>query len=183
MSWTAEDSRYCTVTVPQGGRLQMLTARRWKQQDAARRGPTLSWLAGDGGTARLVVLVAEVGGRWSTETAQFLSALAKARALSVPQVLPGRVEAAWIRRWSAILVAVRPGHFLCPCWTSAEVLRDDRFTWERVSSLVGGSVASVEDRFQPFSRKKKRLEAKRPCVNAVVNTADWRMTHGQPQKV
>ena len=49
------------------------------------------------------MLAAEVGGRWSTETAQFLSALAKARALSVPQVLQGRVQAAWIRRWSAIL--------------------------------------------------------------------------------
>ena len=35
----------------------MSTARRWKRQDAARRGPALS----DGGRARLVVSAAEVG--------------------------------------------------------------------------------------------------------------------------
>ena len=71
----------------------MSTARRWKRQVAARRGPALSCLA----------MMAEVGGRWSAEAAQFLSALAKACALSVPQGLQGWVEAAWIRRWSVIL--------------------------------------------------------------------------------
>ena len=61
--------------------------------EAARRRKERTYpeLAGDGGRGRLVVLAAEVGGRWSTQTAQFLSALAKARALSVPQVLQGRV--------------------------------------------------------------------------------------------
>ena len=77
-------------------------------------------LSGDGGRVRLVVLAAEVG---STETAQFLSALAKARALSTPQALQGRVEAAWIRRWSAILAV----HFPCPCWTSARFHRLSKF--------------------------------------------------------
>ena len=57
-------------------------------------------LAGDEG-ARLVVLAAEIGGRWNAETAQFISALANARSSSVPEILQARVEAAWIRRWSA----------------------------------------------------------------------------------
>ena len=60
-------------------------------------------LSGEGGRARLVVLAAEVGVRWNTETAQFLTALAKARAQGVPLLLQGRAEAAWVRRWSAIL--------------------------------------------------------------------------------
>ena len=46
-------------------------------------------LSGDGGRARLVVLAAEVGGRWSRETAEFLCALAKARAQSEPLLFLG----------------------------------------------------------------------------------------------
>ena len=51
-------------------------------EDARRRKEaTYPELSGEGGRARLVVLAAEVGGgRWSVETAQFLTALAKARA-------------------------------------------------------------------------------------------------------
>ena len=41
-------------------------------------------LSGEGGRARLVVLAAEVGRRWSEETAQFLRALAKAHAQTHP---------------------------------------------------------------------------------------------------
>ena len=73
--------------------------------EAARRKKETTYpeLAGEGGRARLVVLAAEVGGRWNVETAQFLTALARARAQEVPFVLQGRAEAAWVRRWSAIL--------------------------------------------------------------------------------
>ena len=60
-------------------------------------------LSGDGGRARLVVLAAEVGGRWSAETAGFLSALAKARAETMPFLMQSRAQAAWLRRWSAML--------------------------------------------------------------------------------
>ena len=60
-------------------------------------------LSGDGGRARLVVLAAEVGGRWSIETANFLVSLAKAKALASPLVLQGKVQQAYIRRWSALL--------------------------------------------------------------------------------
>ena len=51
----------------------------------------------------LVVLVAEVGGRWSPETTEFLCSLAKARAQSEPLLFRGRAQAAWLPRWSAIL--------------------------------------------------------------------------------
>ena len=54
-------------------------------------------LSGEDGRARLVVLAAEIGGRWWM--AQFLRALAKARAQSVPLLLQNRVKAAWLRRW------------------------------------------------------------------------------------
>ena len=49
--------------------------------DAARRKKERAYpeLSGDEGRARLVVLAAEVGGRWSNETAQFFNALAEAR--------------------------------------------------------------------------------------------------------
>ena len=68
-----------------------------------RKEATCPELSGEGGRARLVVLAAEVGGRWSAETAQFLTSPAKARAQEVPLVLQGRAESAWVRRWSAIL--------------------------------------------------------------------------------
>ena len=64
-------------------------------EDARRRKQ-----AGEGGRARLVVLAVEVGG---SGAAQFLTALAKACAQEVPQVLQGRAETAWVKQWSAIL--------------------------------------------------------------------------------
>ena len=68
-----------------------------------RKERTYPELAGERGRARLVVLAAEVGGRWSKETATFLAALAKARAESSPFILQGKVKASLIRRWSAML--------------------------------------------------------------------------------
>ena len=68
-----------------------------------RKERTYPELSGDGGRARLVVLAAEVGGRWSVETAQFLVSLAKTKADAAPDVLRGRVQQAYIRRWSALL--------------------------------------------------------------------------------
>ena len=108
-------------------------ARRQKER-------TYSELAGEGGRARLVVLAAEVGGRWSEETAQFLRSLAKARSESSPFLLQNRVQAAYIRRWSGILACTAARSLalsllerrLTP-GTGAdapsvhEVLRDDRF--------------------------------------------------------
>ena len=60
-------------------------------------------LSGEGGRARLVVLAAEVGRRWSEEMAQFLRAPAKPHARTAPLILQNRVKAAWLRRWSNVL--------------------------------------------------------------------------------
>ena len=55
----------------------LMEARRRKER-------TYPELSGEGGRARLVVLAAEVGGRWSDETAKFLAALANAKAQASP---------------------------------------------------------------------------------------------------
>ena len=136
---------HCTATVARGGGLQMSTARRWKRQDAARRGPALSCLAmvegpdwwcwpqkwGDGGARR----PPSSSPPWPWH----------ARCPFVPQ---GRVEAAWIRRWSAILACSaarafswslldqRPVPQVCDIPSAHEVLRDDRFTWGLVSLVL-----------------------------------------------
>ena len=104
-----------------------------------RKERTYPELAGEGGRARLVVLGAEVGGRWSAETAQLLSALAKARAREVPFILQARVEAAWRRRWGNILACsaarafasslleIRPAPATGDMPSVNEVFRDARF--------------------------------------------------------
>ena len=91
------------------------------------------------GRARLVVLAAEVGGRWSNETSQFLCGLAKARAETVPMILQGRAKAAWLRRWSSLLACSavrafseslleqRPVPQTGNMPSTHEVLREDRF--------------------------------------------------------
>ena len=55
------------------------------------------------GRARLVVLAAEVGGRWSEEARAFVSQLARAKARSVPRILAGRARQAWQHRWATLL--------------------------------------------------------------------------------
>ena len=55
------------------------------------------------GRAQLVVLAGEVGGRFSAETAQFLTGLASAKVRELPELLRGRAHAAWLRRWSWLL--------------------------------------------------------------------------------
>ena len=100
-----------------------------------RKEATYPELSGENGSARLVVLAAEVGGRWNRETAQFITAFAKARAQEVPLVLQGRAEAAWVRRWSAILACTAARLLDCrpPGGTGEtipsvhEVMREARF--------------------------------------------------------
>ena len=60
-------------------------------------------LSGSQGRARLVVLAAKVGGRWSEEAQSFVSQLARAKVRSFPRVLRGRARQAWQHRWSAVL--------------------------------------------------------------------------------
>ena len=63
-----------------------------------------------GGRALLVTLAGEIGGRWSIETANFLKALAIAKARDATNDLQACVELAWFCRWSTILscAAARP---------------------------------------------------------------------------
>ena len=93
---------------------------------------TCSEFGGEGGRARFVVFGAEVGGRWSAETDQLLSALAKTRAREVPSVQQALVEAAWRRRWNNILAcSAGRASLLDVCPTDMpsvnEVLRDAGF--------------------------------------------------------
>ena len=73
--------------------------------EAARRAKERKYpeLAGRGGRARLVVVGAEVGGRFSSETSQFLRGLVSAKVRGVPPNLKGKAAAAWMRRWSSML--------------------------------------------------------------------------------
>ena len=106
-----------------------------------RKEKTYPELCGEGGRARLVVLAAEVGGRWSAETAQFITAPANARAESEPSTLKGRMAAAWTRQWSATRACSTARAFALSLLdrrsvsgtgdvvpSAQEVLRDDRFS-------------------------------------------------------
>ena len=55
------------------------------------------------GPQRLVVLAAEVGGRWSEEAAELVRGLVRTRSLRAPQALRGTARAGWQRRWWGIL--------------------------------------------------------------------------------
>ena len=132
------DSRLTTKSE----RCRQKESRNGAALDAARKRKedTYPELTGENGRTRLVVLAAEVGRRWSVETAQFLCALAKNRAQSVPLNLQGRMEATWLRRWSAILACSAARSFAVSLLDRSstpgtgdavpsvhEVLRDDRF--------------------------------------------------------
>ena len=60
-------------------------------------------LSGTQGRARLVVLAAEVGGRWSEETRCFISLLARAKVRSLPKIIRARAHQSWHFRWGSIL--------------------------------------------------------------------------------
>ena len=73
--------------------------------EAARRRKELRYpeLSGRQERTRLVVLVAEVGGRWSQETAHFLLQTAKAGVRHEPKVIRVSAQCAWLRRWRCLL--------------------------------------------------------------------------------
>ena len=89
---------------PESG-ASLKVARRRKE----RRYPEL---VGDRGLAQLVVLAGEVGGRFSAETAQFLTGLASAKVRELPELLRGRAHAAWLRRWSSLLACAAARAFV-----------------------------------------------------------------------
>ena len=57
------------------------------------------------GRTRLVVLAAEVGGRWSEESVRFLVQLAKAKVRHEPKVMRVSAQCAWMRRWRCMLAS------------------------------------------------------------------------------
>ena len=59
------------------------------------------------GRVRLVVLGAEVGGRWSQGTVDFLSSLAWAKVRDLPQELQEDARRAWFRRWCMLVAAAK----------------------------------------------------------------------------
>ena len=69
----------------------------------ARKEVTYPELVGEGSRAKLVVLAAEVGGRWSAEAAQFIRALAASKATSAPEFMQASVAHAWCHRWRRLL--------------------------------------------------------------------------------
>ena len=75
-------------------------------EQTKRKEATYPELVGDDGRARLVVLAAETGGRWSNETAQFLRGLAKGKAETAPLLMQNRVLSAWLARWNGILACI-----------------------------------------------------------------------------
>ena len=105
---------------------------------ARRRKERYPELTGENARARLVVLAAEVGGRFSAETSHFLKGLASAKVRGIPQVLQGRAHAGWVRRWSAMLGCTAASAFVVslldrvpagvggPEPSVHEVMRDDR---------------------------------------------------------
>ena len=68
-----------------------------------RKETTYHELVGEGSRAKLVVLAAEGGGRWSVETAQFVGALAASQARSAPEIMQASVAHAWRHRWRRML--------------------------------------------------------------------------------
>ena len=87
-----------------------------------------------------MVLAAQVGGRWSEESAKFLAALANAKAQASPFILQNRVKGAYIRIWSAVFARSAARAFTVsllirrplPGWggdapSVHEVVRDARF--------------------------------------------------------
>ena len=56
-----------------------------------------------GGPQRLVVLAAEVGGRWSDECQQFLRTLLRLRVQRAPPPLRAAAAQGWARRWWSVL--------------------------------------------------------------------------------
>ena len=76
-----------------------------------RKEHTYPELSGEGGRATLVVLAAEVGGRWSTEARDFLVALVAAKAREASFLLESSVKAVWLFRWSCMLACTAAHSF------------------------------------------------------------------------
>ena len=86
----------------------ILQAARWRKE---RHYPELS---GQQGRTRLVVVAAEVGGRWSPESVRFLVHFAKAKVRHEPKVMRVSAQCAWMRRWRCMLACAAAQAFALP---------------------------------------------------------------------
>ncbi len=78
----------------------------------------------------------EVGGRWSTEAAQFAQQLAKAKARTVPTILRPSVRAAFFCGWTGMLAVAAQRAFAA---TLLELPVDDAEGVDGESPCSGGS--------------------------------------------
>ena len=92
-------------------RAALETARRRKET-------TYPELSGQFGRTKLVVLVAEVAGRWSEECRSFLSQLAKAKVRGEAPHLRARPQQAWCSRWGTMFHVRCPGGCQVRAWVS-----------------------------------------------------------------
>ena len=79
-------------------------------------------LSGQQGRTRLVVLAAEVGGRWSQESVRFLVQLAKAKVRHEPKVMRVSVSALGSGGGGVCWLAQPPKLSPCHCWNVELVL-------------------------------------------------------------
>ena len=97
-------SAHCTVTAGPDRVQPTHQEWLWRQQDAAKSGDTRSsW---GQARSRLVVFGVEVGGRWSRESQDFISQVARARARREPPFLRRRAEQPWRIRWGSMVSCV-----------------------------------------------------------------------------
>ena len=98
-----------------------------------RRYPELS---GRHGRTHLVVLAAEVCGRWSPDTVRFLAQLAKAKARHEPRVLRESARQAWLRRWRCLLACSAAQAFALSLLERRDALGSDGAT-PTTSDVIG----------------------------------------------
>ena len=87
--------------------------------DRRRQERTYPELTGGRSRARLVVIAAETGGRFSEETQTLLRLLAGAKTRSTPKPLRIRARQSWLHRWGSLLSCVLLlGRSRVRCWVS-----------------------------------------------------------------
>ena len=87
----------------------------WLAEARRRKNATYPELV-NGRRCRLIVLAAEVGGRWSEEAATFLRLLARARARAAPEGLRAGTAKAFLSRWSGFLAVTAQRAFAASLW-------------------------------------------------------------------
>ena len=96
-----------------------------------RKNATHPELSGNNGSARLVDLACEVGGRGTAERHSFLSQLAKAKVRHEHPAIRASARHSRLRRWSSILACVRSNGADAPTFSTSEAARECSVLWCR----------------------------------------------------